>query len=74
MKNEKSNGFRRGLLSPLLLLLLSGSLSLAIVDKENRPVYFQIVNLLVIYSFDSIQQKEVIEELDSKDDSEDSDS
>ncbi|MBW4668921.1 MAG: hypothetical protein KME60_16235 [Cyanomargarita calcarea GSE-NOS-MK-12-04C] len=74
MRNEKSNGSRRGVLSPLLLLLLSGSLSLAIVDKENRPVYFQIVNLVAIYSFDSIQQKEVIEELDSKDDSEDSDS
>jgi hypothetical protein len=74
MRNEKSNGFRRGVLSPLLLLLLSGSLSLAIVDKENRPVYFQIVNLVVIYSFDSIQQKEVIEQLDSKDDFEDSDS
>jgi hypothetical protein len=67
MRNKKSRSFRRGVLSPILLLLLSGSISLAIVDKENRPVYFQIVNLLVIYSF---PEKEEIKELDSEDDSE----
>ena len=74
MRNEKNSGFRRGVLSPILLILLTGSFSLAIVDKENRAVYFQIVNLVVIYSFDSIHEKELIQELDSKDDSEDSES
>ncbi len=47
MKNQR-NG--KEPLSPILIVLITSSLSLAIVDKENRPVYFQIVNLVVIYS------------------------
>jgi hypothetical protein len=58
MRNQR-NG--KEPLSPILIVLLTSSLSLAIVDKENRPVYFQIVNLVVIYS----SEKEKIEDSDS---------
>ncbi|NJR14605.1 MAG: hypothetical protein HC785_02145 [Calothrix sp. CSU_2_0] len=52
-----------GILSPILIILVAGSLSLAIIDKENRPAYFDIVKIAVGYSFGAMRLQE-----ESKDD------
>jgi hypothetical protein len=43
------------MLPTIFIILLVGSFSLAIVDKDNRPVYFQIVDIVVTYSLDSMK-------------------
>lgn len=51
MTKKISSAFGKGVLSPILLILVSGSLCLAVIDKENRPAYFDLVKVAVGYSF-----------------------
>ncbi|MBD2531292.1 hypothetical protein H6G97_17540 [Nostoc flagelliforme FACHB-838] len=44
-------------LSPLLVILVAGSISLAIVNKANHPAYFDIVKIAMVYSFGSIKSQ-----------------
>ena len=55
MKNQKSNASGKGVLSSILVILVSGSLCLAVIDKENRPAYFDIVKVAVGYAFGSLK-------------------
>jgi hypothetical protein len=50
---KKSKSSEGETLSPILVILVIGSLSLAIVDKENRPAYLDIVKIAIAYKFDS---------------------
>lgn len=58
MKRQQNNTSYRGVLSPILVLLVSGSLGLAVIDKENRPAYFDIVKVAVGYAFGSMKLQE----------------
>lgn len=51
MTKKISSAFGKGVLSPILFILVSGSLCLAVIDKENRPAYFDMVKIAVGYSF-----------------------
>lgn len=51
MTKKISIAFGKSVLSPILLILVSGSLCLAVIDKENRPAYFDMVKVAVGYSF-----------------------
>ncbi|MBC1225405.1 hypothetical protein GNF10_32525 [Nostoc sp. UCD121] len=51
MTKKISSAFGKGVLSPILLILVAGSLGLAVIDKENRPAYFDMVKVAVGYSF-----------------------
>jgi hypothetical protein len=53
VSNNKSSQSRKEILSPVLVILVAGSLSLAIVDRENRPAYFDIVKIAIACSFGS---------------------
>ncbi|MBD2594491.1 hypothetical protein BCD64_08185 [Nostoc sp. MBR 210] len=52
-----NNGFKGDTLSPILVILVAGSISLAIVNKENHPAYFDIVKIAMAYSFGSHKSK-----------------
>ncbi|MDF5737401.1 MULTISPECIES: hypothetical protein [unclassified Nostoc] len=56
--SNNSNGFGGETLSPLLVILVAGSISLAIVNKDNQPAYFDIVKMVMAYSFGSIKSQE----------------
>lgn len=58
MINKISSAFGKGVLSPILLILVSGSLCLAVIDKENRPAYFDMVKVAVGYSFGAMRLQE----------------
>ncbi|WP_337885547.1 hypothetical protein [Fischerella thermalis] len=45
MSNKKNSTLWGGVLPPILIILVTGSLSLAILDKENRPAYFDIAKV-----------------------------
>jgi hypothetical protein len=75
MTKKISSAFGKGVLSPILLILVSGSLCLAMIDKENRPAYFDLVKIAVGYSFgamtlqngdSSVQDGEDSKELDEE--------
>lgn len=51
MSKHKSNGSDGETLSPILVILVAGSISLAIVNKDNHPAYFDIVKIAMAYSF-----------------------
>ncbi|WGV27264.1 hypothetical protein [Halotia branconii] len=51
MSKHKSNGSDGENLSPILVILIAGSISLAIVNKDNHPAYFDIVKIAMAYSF-----------------------
>ncbi|MEH2423876.1 MAG: hypothetical protein V7K48_24120 [Nostoc sp.] len=53
--SNNSNGSGGEILSPLLVILVAGSISLAIVNKANHPAYFDIVKIAMAYSFGSIK-------------------
>ncbi|MEI2578141.1 hypothetical protein [Scytonema sp. PRP1] len=53
MPNNKNSQPGKEILSPVLVILVAGSLSLAIVDKDNRPAYFDIVKIAIACSFGS---------------------
>lgn len=55
MPNNNSSGIDT--LSPLLVILVAGSISLAIVNKANHPAYFDIVKIAMAYSFGSIKSQ-----------------
>ena len=55
MKKDKSNIVYKGVLSPILVILVSGSLCLAVIDKQNHPAYFDIVKVAVGYSFGAMR-------------------
>ena len=54
MTNKDSD---KSTLSPILVILVAGSISLAIVNKENHPAYFDIVKIAMAYSFSSHKSK-----------------
>ncbi len=58
MSNKKSSTSWSGILSPILVILVAGSLSLAILDKDNRPAYFDMAKLAVGYAFGSMKLQE----------------
>ncbi|MEH1765102.1 MAG: hypothetical protein V7L27_00175 [Nostoc sp.] len=51
MPNNNGSGLEP--VSPLLVILVAGSISLAIVNKANHPAYFDIVKIAMAYSFGS---------------------
>ena len=55
MTKKISSAFGKGVLSPILIILVSGSLCLAVIDKENRPAYFDMVKVAVGYSFGAMR-------------------
>jgi len=55
MTNKDSD---KSTLSPILVILVAGSISLAIVNKENHPAYFDIVKIAMVYSFGSHKPKD----------------
>ena len=57
MSNKKSSDFEGDTLSPILVILVAGSISLAIVNKNNQPAYFDIVKIAIAYSFGSMKSK-----------------
>ncbi|MEH1913069.1 hypothetical protein [Nostoc sp.] len=54
---NNNNGSGVETLSPLLIILVAGSISLAIVNKANHPAYFDIVKIAIAYSFGSIKSQ-----------------
>ncbi len=62
------NDFRAETLSPLLVILVAGSISLAIVNKANHPAYFDIVKIAMAYSFGSIKSQGKTKHSNSQDD------
>ncbi|MDZ8080576.1 MAG: hypothetical protein RMY36_017410 [Nostoc sp. SerVER01] len=56
MQNNSNNTLKETL-SPILIILVAGSISLAIVNKENHPAYFDIVKIAMAYSFGSIKSQ-----------------
>lgn len=57
MPKNNGSGFREKMILPFLGGLIAGSLLLAIIDKENRPVYLEFVDLVAIYSFAFIKSE-----------------
>jgi hypothetical protein len=55
--SNNSNNSEGETLSPLLVILVAGSISLAIVNKANHPAYFDIVKIAMVYSFGSIKSQ-----------------
>ncbi|GAX39129.1 hypothetical protein NIES4075_00800 [Tolypothrix sp. NIES-4075] len=62
MSNKKSSDFEGDTLSPILVILVAGSISLAIVNKNNQPAYFDIVKIAIAYSFGSMKSQRKIAE------------
>ncbi|MEH2181450.1 hypothetical protein [Nostoc sp.] len=55
--SDKGNGINGETLSPILVILVAGSISLAIVNKDNHPAYFDLVKIAMVYSFGSHKSK-----------------
>lgn len=51
--SDPGNGIKGEALSPILVILVAGSISLAIVNKDNHPAYFDLVKIAMVYSFGS---------------------
>ncbi len=56
--SDKGNGINGETLSPILVILVAGSISLAIVNKDNHPAYFDLVKIAMVYSFGSHKSKD----------------
>ncbi|RCJ24191.1 hypothetical protein A6S26_19385 [Nostoc sp. ATCC 43529] len=54
---NNTNSTLKETLSPILVILVAGSISLAIVNKDNHPAYFDIVKIAMAYSFGSIKSQ-----------------
>lgn len=54
---NNTNSTIKETLSPILVILVAGSISLAIVNKDNHPAYFDIVKIAMAYSFGSIKSQ-----------------
>ncbi|BAT52192.1 unknown protein [Nostoc sp. NIES-3756] len=50
-----TNNFKNTPLSPILIILVAGSISLAIINKDNHQAYFDIVKIAMAYSFGSLK-------------------
>lgn len=59
MSNKKSSDFEGDTLSPILVILVAGSISLAIVNKNNQSAYFDIVKIAIAYSFGSKSHRKI---------------
>ena len=70
MTKKHSNFSGQEQLHPILVILVAGSLSLAIVDQTNRPAYFDIVKIAVVYFFGTTKSQENINKSNNIDDSE----
>lgn len=66
--------FRQEQFHPVLVILVAGSLSLAIIDQSNRPAYFDIVKIAVVYFFGTVKSQKNLNESNSTDNLEISDS
>ncbi|MDZ8108755.1 MAG: hypothetical protein RM338_24455 [Nostoc sp. DedQUE12a] len=49
--SDNGNGIKGEAFSPILVILVAGSISLAIVNKDNHPAYFDLVKIAMVYSF-----------------------
>jgi hypothetical protein len=71
---KKHNNFSgQEQLNPILVILVAGSLSLAIVDQTNRPAYFDIVKIAVVYFFGTTKSQGNLNKSNDVDDSENPD-
>ncbi|WP_375501267.1 hypothetical protein [uncultured Nostoc sp.] len=70
MTKKHSNFSGQEQFHPILVILVAGSLSLAIVDQSNRPAYFDIVKIAVVYFFGTTKSQENINKSNNLDDSE----
>ncbi|MDZ8030318.1 MULTISPECIES: hypothetical protein [unclassified Nostoc] len=71
--SNNNNGSGVETFSPLLVILVAGSISLAIVNKANHPAYFDIVKIAIAYSFGSIKSQEKSKHSDDRHDEVDRD-
>ncbi|MBE9207038.1 hypothetical protein IQ244_11000 [Nostoc sp. LEGE 06077] len=55
--SDNNNGITGETLSPILVILVAGSISLAIVNKDNHSAYFDLVKIAMVYSFGSHTSK-----------------
>ncbi len=60
MPKKHSNFSGQEQFHPILVILVAGSLSLAIVDPTNRPAYFDIVKIAVVYFFAQPSPKKIL--------------
>ncbi|MFH7028434.1 MAG: hypothetical protein ACHBN1_24350 [Heteroscytonema crispum UTEX LB 1556] len=67
MTKNKSTTSREDMLLTIFIILLVGSFSFAIVDKDNRPVYFEIVDIVVTYSLNSMKSSRKNREFNNPD-------
>jgi hypothetical protein len=65
--SNNSNGSVGETLSPILVILVAGSICLAIVNKDNHPAYFDIVKIAMAYSFGSIKSQGKTKHSDNQD-------
>ncbi|MEH1968198.1 hypothetical protein [Nostoc sp.] len=70
MTKKHSNFSGQEQFHPILVILVAGSLSLAIVDQSNRPAYFDIVKIAVVYFFGTTKSQGNINKSNNLDDSE----
>ncbi|MEA5505116.1 hypothetical protein VB735_18785 [Halotia wernerae UHCC 0503] len=67
MSKHNSNGSEGEILSPILVILIAGSISLAIVNKDNHPAYFDIVKIAIAYSFGSSKSHQKTKQFHNQD-------
>ncbi|AKG20867.1 hypothetical protein [Calothrix sp. 336/3] len=48
--SDKNNGSQDKAIAAVFVTLIASSLYLAMIDPDNRPVYFQVIDLVVTYS------------------------
>jgi hypothetical protein len=56
--SNNGNGIKGEILSQLLLILVIGSIPLAIVNKDNQLAYFDIVKIVIVYRFSPQKSKD----------------
>ncbi|QEI43998.1 hypothetical protein BMF77_04626 [Dolichospermum sp. UHCC 0315A] len=56
--SDNGNGIRGEILLQLLLILVLGLIPLAIVNKDNQLAYFDIVKIVMVYSFSPQKSKD----------------
>ncbi|WP_341525705.1 hypothetical protein WKK05_24425 [Nostoc sp. UHCC 0302] len=71
MSNNKDSGSGAEILSPILVILVAGSISLAIVNKANHTAYFDIVKIAIAYSFGSMKYQGKIQKSEKQDQADD---
>ncbi|MCG6133327.1 MAG: hypothetical protein MET45_01450 [Nostoc sp. LLA-1] len=57
MSKNNGNGSPAEVLSPILVILVAGSIYLAVVNQDNHPAYFDIVKMVMAYSFGSLKSQ-----------------